>query len=92
MAVLLPSAVKFTHLFQNHEHPICIDAESIHFHQTDFECDFLKYKLTNGIAFEPLAEEPLAFQRPLDNNFSVYTFLSNHQKLHFELRGPPAVV
>lgn len=45
LAVLMPSAVKFTHIFENHKHEVCTDYSTKHMHEINLECEFFKFKL-----------------------------------------------
>ncbi|WP_179345100.1 hypothetical protein [Winogradskyella ursingii] len=91
MAVLAPSAVKLSHVFTHHTHEVCEDdnEHSTHFHQTDLECEFYKFKLTK-IQYLELKNDganilPLGY---ILNSWYYNSFYS-HQQLHTFLRGPP---
>ncbi|PIB32607.1 hypothetical protein BFP78_09030 [Gaetbulibacter sp. 5U11] len=92
LAVMLPSAVKFTHVFENHKHEVCLDNITSHMHKTDVECEFYKFKLNTQ--FYPFFEITLI---DIEDNFlkitnTLYNFNYNHQQLSFSLRGPPFLV
>jgi len=92
LAVMLPSAVKFTHVFENHKHEVCLDNITTHMHKTDVECEFYKFKLNTQYYtfFE------ISFLNIEDNflkiNNTLYNFKYNHQQLSYSLRGPPFLV
>jgi len=92
LAVMLPSAVKFTHVFENHKHEVCLDNITSHMHETDVECEFYKFKLNTQYYtfFE------ISFLNIEDNflkiNNTLYNFKYNHQQLSYSLRGPPFLV
>ena len=48
LAVLLPSVIKLTHSFNHSKHEVCDNdnEQQTHFHETDLDCDFYKFKLT----------------------------------------------
>ncbi len=91
MSILAPSAVKLSHALYEHQDVHCDEIGSLHIHKIELDCDFQKFNLSPQ-------QYPIYFQT---QNFSVppikvgaigrYSFLSNYQKLHFALRGPPLV-
>ncbi len=94
LAVLLPSAVKFNHVFTHHSHNVCDedDSTNTHFHETDFDCDFYKFKLSNNLYlvfnnFELDVKKTNAQQLS-----SYYNFSTNYKPLNRFLRGPPLAV
>ncbi|MCA0152963.1 hypothetical protein [Winogradskyella vincentii] len=93
-AVLLPSAVKLSHAYNHHEHFVCTDDvdHSTHFHQSDLDCEFYKFKLNNDlyVSFLPSQEsDQLIYNK---SNLSYYIFLRTHQQDTSYLRGPPSLV
>lgn len=92
LAVLLPSAVKFTHVLENHKHEVCTDHSSIHMHEIDVECEFYKFKINPVFSFN---FELITFKKPQKKQHlitSQYHFISAYQKLGFALRGPPQLI
>ncbi|WGD34615.1 hypothetical protein [Olleya sp. YS] len=92
LAVLFPSAVKFAHVLEQHEHEVCIDNSTTHMHEVDFDCEFYKFKLTTQY-YSLLESDDLI----LEDNYSKicntsYNFRYNHQQLSYSLRGPPQLV
>ena len=92
LAFLLPSAVKFAHIFEYHEHEICHNEFEAHLHTLDVDCDFYKFKLNTNYHF--VFEY---FELPFEETFfkinsTSYNFLNNHLQLSFSLRGPPVLV
>lgn len=91
LTLLLPSAVKLSHIFEHHQHEVCYGEANAHFHSLDIDCEFYKFKL--NIPFT-IPENFVVFidYTPI-NVFSTkeYTFLSEYQRLHFTLRGPPGI-
>lgn len=90
MVFLLPSAVKFHHIFENHKHEVCLGESDTHIHTLDIDCQFYKFNqnpaFTMGLFFLDVLEFPEI--HPIVS--TDYSFLSEYQTLHFSLRGPPA--
>ncbi len=90
----MPSAVKLLHAFNHHKHDVCDNDNNgyTHFHKTDLDCEFYKFKLTKNQYF-------LVYD--YGDNFSFlsssesslhYISLKDHQHLTRHLRGPPSLV
>lgn len=92
LAVLLPSAVKFAHVLEQHKHEVCTDNSSTHMHELDLDCEFYKFKL-NTQYYSFLESNNIIIE---DNYFKInntfYNFQYNHQQLSYSLRGPPFLV
>ena len=94
LAVLLPSVVKLTHAFNHHKHDVCDNdnKHQTHFHASDLDCDFYKFKLTTQY-YSKL--EPIQLVL-IKNNFKItnaqYAYISDYQKLQTALRGPPQLI
>ncbi len=94
LAVLLPSAVKLSHVFAHHKHEVCKNDnnDKTHFHELDVDCEFYKFKLTQQFFFKQKALE----LRHTEDNFKItasqYEFISKFQKLQTSLRGPPQLI
>lgn len=90
--LLVPTALKFAHIFTHHKHDICLGEKSTHLHELNIDCDFYKFKLSNNFTlaffnfnlFTP-KEKPLKI-------VSQYQFLSDYQRLQTALRGPPHLI
>lgn len=94
LAILMPSAVKLTHSFNHHKHEVCDNdnTHKIHFHESDLDCDFYKFKLTK-IQFFKLNEYQTKKQTDyFKPNSKYFTSLNNHQQLTRFLRGPPQLM
>lgn len=91
LVLLFPSAFKLSHIFLDHHHELCFDQSSTHFHVKDIKCDIYKFKLNNLIAFEPFNFEIIKTEHQPKKILFNYFFLSEHQSLHFSLRGPPSL-
>lgn len=93
LAVLFPSAVKLTHAFTHHSHKVCdSDGElKTHFHESDIDCDFYKFKLTNT-QFLVNIDYTLIANLEITKTFSShYISFNNYQQLTRFVRGPPQV-
>jgi hypothetical protein len=94
LAVLLPSAVKLNHVFTHHEHEVCENdgTNTTHFHETDLDCEFYKFKLTKTyyLDLNPVNETSKIFNNKTE--VSYYLFLRTHKENNSYLRGPPALV
>jgi len=91
--LLVPSVVKFSHALTNHEHEVCTDKyQAHHFHNIDVDCEFYKFKLSNGLYTElegySLTNSTLNYKPTL----SYHKFLKSHQHSKTYLRGPPSLM
>ncbi|MBT8245282.1 MAG: hypothetical protein HKP48_01095 [Winogradskyella sp.] len=91
-AIITPAIVKFSHGFQNHEHEVCYGEFSSHLHEIDIDCDFYKFKLNKQYVYSLKPINVLEIDHITPDITSYYCFISNYQKLHFSLRGPPISV
>ena len=87
--LLLPLVISFSHIFSEHGHELCVNYADEHFHESSLDCELHSFNpspvlVTDFINFEPLLEKQIKKQF-----FDLYKFLSNYQRLPFELRGPP---
>ncbi|SFD37934.1 hypothetical protein [Algibacter pectinivorans] len=92
LTLLIPAAVKFAHVFEHHNHKVCLGENSTHIHEVDLDCEFQKFSITHHFK---LTVEFIEFFKTLTPtcNFNVtYKFLNNYRPLSFSLRGPPALV
>ncbi len=89
-AVLLPTSVKFAHIFEDHKHELCEDFTTTHIHDLDLDCEFYKFKLNTQF---------YSLEKPIDlftnneirekhENFQV-TFIKSNV-VYLSLRAPPA--
>ena len=93
LAVLLPSAVKFNHVFTHHAHKVCDNDKSLdtHFHKSNIDCDFYKFKLTNNLFLVFNNYEIIPQKTATKQLSSYYISLNNYQQLTRFVRGPPQV-
>jgi len=90
MAMQLPVAAKIYHSVFVHVDTECKDYSSLHVHETEFKCEFQKYKLSTNYILPDLQKTVEEFLMVRESKFSIYSSLSQYQKLHFSLRGPPS--
>ena len=90
LCMALPSVVKFNHAIREHKGLHCSAEARTHFHASEFDCVFHKFKLATSFyptlfvfeAFVPLAY--LGYQLP------GYFLLKSREPLSYGLRAPPA--
>ncbi|MGJ8593588.1 MAG: hypothetical protein ACSHXF_13635 [Aquaticitalea sp.] len=92
IALLVPSAVTFSHIFSHHHHEICNGEPQTHIHKSDIDCDFYKFKLSASYTIPSISYEFIPVEDNHAINQTVYAFLSEYQRLHFSLRGPPQLI
>lgn len=89
VALLLPSVLNISHIYAHDEIVVCDNFSDTHLHKKNIDCELCKLQSTPFLSFE--IQNFNLFQ-PLEINkkfFNSYLFLSDYQKLSFELRGPP---
>jgi len=90
VCLVLPSVVKFSHLFTHHEHEVCIGKNQSHLHELDLDCEFYKFNLSNSFYVKSEEYFKLTINLPsLLLNTEYHSFLKSHQQLTTYLRGPP---
>ena len=91
-AILIPTAVKFTHAFNHYKHEVCLGEKTSHLHKLDLDCKFYDFKLTKNYLLGHFSFDVYEAKKTPLKKVSPYIFLSNYQKLHFSRRGPPLLV
>ena len=93
-AVVTPSVIKLTHAFNHHKHEVCENdnTHKTHFHESDIDCDFYKFKLTKIQLFHVFEYEIKKQTQYFKPSSKYYTSLINHQQLTRFLRGPPELM
>lgn len=87
--LLLPTILKFEHVFEHHTHEVCKNPQVLHFHEAKFDCDLCDFQLTQTYYLENL-DYDIVEQTVVKKTFSkLYNFKYYHQHLSFSLRGPP---
>lgn len=91
-ALLTPSVVKLSHLFQGHKHEVCVETQASHYHEYEVDCDFYKFNKTTQFHLNDYKD--FTFYTPLykivENSF--YNHLISHRQLSFSLRAPPQLL
>lgn len=88
-SIVLPSVLKVSHALTDHPTEKCLNVDSLHMHEAELDCDFLKFKLTHNGYFQFISYENFTKAVLTKITANSYEFLSNYQKLHFALRAPP---
>jgi len=89
---LVPSAVKFAHIFTHHTHEVCNDYSTTHIHKVDIDCDFYKFKLNKNFTYAFFNVDLFLEKNESQQIASQYHFLSKYQRLQASLRGPPSLI
>lgn len=92
ITLLVPSAVKIIHVFEHHEHEVCISENSTHIHKIDLDCEFQKFHITTYALLTPNVNQAELVEYLHEIPVLTYKFLNNHRPLSFSLRGPPTLV
>ena len=92
--LLVPSIVKFSHVFTHNQHKIeiCKGERRTHLHELDIDCKFFKFQLNNNFTPEVFKVDIFSVTEKQTQITSHYNFLSKYQRLHFSLRGPPSLI
>lgn len=91
LTLILPSAVKFMHVFESHKHEVCLGEVNTHIHTLDVDCEFYNFNLNNPFTLTENSFVLIVFQDVKDAISTDYSFLSTYQRHHFLRRGPPAI-
>ena len=92
VCLVLPSVVKFSHIFAHHEHEVCLGENQSHLHEIDMDCEFYKFNLSNSFYFKT-EDYKINFNVPSQIlNTKYHTYLRSHQQLSTYLRGPPILM
>lgn len=93
LILLVPTVVKFNHIFAHHKHDICLgEKTTAHLHEQNTDCDFYKFKLTHVYTHTFLEFNLFESKEPTLSSVSQYHFISKYQRLQIALRGPPALI
>ena len=90
--LLVPSAVKFLHIFENHQHETCLGEHTTHLHKIDKECEFYKFKINQPFTFSNEIYSVLNEEVTSQKYFFGYNYTNSHQPLYYSLRAPPVNV
>jgi len=89
VALAIPDVAKISHAIYKHKEQTCIQKGTVHIHQAEFDCDFHKYHITTYFYPEAINYTLILPDFRVNQNKNYYFLLSEFQKLHFSLRGPP---
>lgn len=89
---LVPSAIKFSHVFTHHTHEVCKGELTSHIHKVDIDCDFYKFQLNKNFTYLLFNVDLFLENNEPQQIVSQYHFLSKYQRLQTSLRGPPALI
>ncbi|HSM62602.1 MAG TPA: hypothetical protein VK833_01565, partial [Gillisia sp.] len=87
-----PSVISISHMYAHEDIGGCDNHSDMPFHKKNIDCELCKLHSTPFLAFEIQnfnLQEPLVINKKF---FNSYLFLSDYQRLSFELRGPPGSV
>lgn len=89
LAILFPSIVKITHLFEDHEHIACTETKQ-HIHEKKFDCEINDFH-SNSFETPTFAYSSVAIPVVYNTEVTRYLSLFSSEKKHsFLLRGPPS--
>lgn len=92
LLLLVPTFVKFNHMFAHHKHDICLGEKSTHLHELNTDCDFYKFNLSHAYTFTYFEFSLFIPKKQTLSIVSQYQFLSKYQRLQIALRGPPVLI
>ena len=90
--LFVPTALKLDHIFEHHDHQVCIGVSTTHIHKVDLDCEFQKFQITNLFLSDIRHQESIQVDYSDEVILTPYKFLNGHDPLHVLLRGPPALV
>ena len=91
LCLVLPIAVKFTHILSDHEHEVCSVENQFHFHEIDMDCEFYNFNINHITTIEFHNYDIHKLNETLNSESTYYSFLKSHNQLTSRLRGPPAL-
>jgi len=87
--LLLPSFLNFSHVFAHDFNFACSDHSTTHLHQSTIDCELCDFHPNPIISLHFFNFDLNEISSINKKFFNYYEFLSDYQKLSFELRGPP---
>ncbi len=91
-ALMLPTAIQFSHIYENHEHVICNDDQSIHYHEAVPDCSVCHFHQQSFnydlISYIEIIE--IYNTKKTEDHFSssLHSLKINRP----QLRGPPSIL
>ena len=92
LALLTPTFLKFTHIFNHHKHEICKGEYKVHLHTLDVDCGYQKFKLTKTFTIPEFSVDFFIPKHNHDVASIQYFFLSDTCTIQYKLRGPPYLI
>lgn len=89
-ALLFPSIMSLAHISAHQNEIACNNFSDTHIHKKSLECELCDFRLTNLTTFSLVNFKLYEANYVTVIFFDSYQFLSNYQRLSFELRGPPS--
>lgn len=89
LALLLPSAVKFTHVFEDHKHEVCTDNSNTHFHEVETDCEFYKFNVNNPFVLFINDLQINHFKNGQNQIINHYFLIDSFKIFDISQRGPP---
>lgn len=87
-ALLFPTAIKFAHTFEGHEHQACTDF-SVHIHKKQLDCSICDFHFSI-FNFTPQELPEFAVLNGFHKTETIYLLPKfNQNTSHYFLRGPP---
>lgn len=87
-AIVFPSALQFSHLFEEHEHTFCGNV-STHLHENDLDCDFTKFLIPLAPSYTFNFEEQKVFIDETTLSFYYQAPKELGISQFIRARGPP---
>jgi hypothetical protein len=90
--LFIPSVIQLVHIFENHEHTICVSKDVKHIHAKELDCDILHRTYQN------LALDIPSRYDVIPEHFYAISFLDISQRIQVvyhskkNSRGPPSFI
>ena len=82
-------AINFAHVFSGHGHELCEHYAEEHFHTKTLDCELHQFQKNPALVISVFEFPTEITEAKKGQTPDYYQFLSDYQKLPFELRGPP---
>ena len=89
---MTPSVIKISHVLESHEHEVCKNNSTDHFHEYEVDCEFSKFKISPQLSTSFNDEPQLFHISYFKEIFSFVSLVSSKKLVQNTLRGPPALV
>jgi len=92
VALMLPLSIQLSHSYEKHEHTVCSDETTVHFHEADQDCSAFHFNLQT-FNFEITSDIEII---EVFNNKAVdiqFKFVLHSTIINLpQLRGPPSIL